>query len=70
MPLSLLLIDKQKTLPNRHYTLLCHLLSGTEDTLGYFPGPLRAYKAENYYEMSSKTVGTNYTATYTSSNKS
>lgn len=46
MPLSLWLSDKQKTLPNRHYILLCHLLRGTEDALGYSPSRLRAYKAE------------------------
>lgn len=46
IPLSLWLADKQKTLPNRHYTLLCHLLRGTENTLGYSPSRLRAYKAD------------------------
>lgn len=46
MPLSLWLEDKQTTLPKRHYVLLCHMLNGTEDTLGYSPSRLRAYKAE------------------------
>ncbi|TCI77802.1 sigma-70 family RNA polymerase sigma factor [Exiguobacterium sp. SH0S1] len=33
-------------LPPRHYTLLCHLLDGREEELGYSPSRLRAYKAE------------------------
>lgn len=46
MPLSVWLDDKQKTLPDRHFLLLCHLLHGTEETLGYSPSRLRAYKAD------------------------
>lgn len=33
-------------LPARHYTLLCHLLDGREQELGYSPSRLRAYQAE------------------------
>lgn len=46
VPLSLWLDDKRSTLPNRHFTLLCHMLHGTEASLGYSPSRLRAYKAE------------------------
>lgn len=48
LPFGLWLRDQEKSLPLRHYTLLCHMLCGTEDVLGYSPSRLRAYKAELY----------------------
>lgn len=46
IPLSLWLEEKRLSLPNRHFILLCHMLHGTEESLGYSPSRLRAYKAE------------------------
>lgn len=48
LPFQLWLSDQENSLPPRHYALLCHMLCGTEDTLGYSPSRLRAYRAELY----------------------